>query len=339
MTLSARVERLPLARAFAISRGARTEAVVVVARVAWQGAAGHGECTPYARYDETPEGVTTQIEEMGPWLGDALTDGPAVARDALLDAMAPCAARNAIDCALWDLQAKVEGRRVWDVAGLPVPGAVRSVLTIGIEPPDAVGRTARDLPTDAIKLKTGAGDGRDPDRIRAARDARPDAWLMTDSNEGTPEAELPAFLVACRAARVDLVEQPLPQGAEAVLERLRADGALDGLVLCADESCRKDADMADLARVYDAVNLKLDKTGGLTHALAQARAARDAGLSVMVGCMLGSSLAMAPAAVLAAAAQADPVDLDGPLWLARDRDAGILSPDGAVAVPDAALWG
>ena len=337
--LSAEVRRLPLARTFAIARGARTEQPVVRARIEWDGAVGRGECAPYGRYDETPEGVAAQIEGMRPWLEAALPQGPETARAGLLAAAPPCAARNALDCALWDLQAKREGRRVWEIAGTPAPGALRSVLTLSIDAPDAMAAAARAAPTDAIKIKVGAGDGADADRIRAVRDARPEAWLMTDSNEGTPEAEIDAFLDACRAARIDLVEQPLPQGSEPLLERLRAKGATRGLVLCADESCRKDADMAALARAYDAVNLKLDKTGGLTRALVDARAARAEGLAVMVGCMLGSSLAMAPGAVLAAAAGAEPVDLDGPLWLAEDEAPGIVAGDGTVAAPAPALWG
>ena len=339
MTLSAAIERLPLARAFAISRGARTEAVVVTARIADGGAAGRGECTPYARYGETPEGVRDDIEAMGTWLRDALSDGPAVARDALLDAMAPCAARNAIDCALWDLEAKASGRRAWALAGLPEPSGLASVLTIGIDAPDAMARAARDCPTHRVKVKLGAGDGLDGDRLAAIRAARPDAVLVVDANEGWAEGDLPALMVSARAAGVAMVEQPLPQGAEAALARLRADGLFEGVTLCADESCRQDVAMADLAAAFDMVNLKLDKTGGLTHALAQARAARDADLGVMVGCMLGSSLAMAPAAMLAAAGAADPVDLDGPTWLRADRDHGIVAPDGAIAVPDAGLWG
>jgi L-alanine-DL-glutamate epimerase-like enolase superfamily enzyme len=337
--LSAVVERLPMARAFAIARGTRSEAVVVVARVEWDGARGLGECTPYPRYGETPEDVRAEIEGLGPWLADAMEDGAYVARDALQDVLPPGAARNALDCALWDLEAKHSGRRVWEMAGTPAPAGLRSVLTLGIDAPEAMAQAARALPSGAIKIKLGAGDGADGARMAALRDARPDAWLMTDSNEGWAQADLPALLDAARAARIDLVEQPLPEGAEAVLERLRDEGAFDGLTLCADESCRKDADMAALARAFDAVNLKLDKTGGLTSALLQVQAARAAGLRVMVGCMLGSSLAMAPGAVLAAAAGADPVDLDGPLWLAQDREGGMLAPDGEVAPPGPALWG
>jgi L-alanine-DL-glutamate epimerase-like enolase superfamily enzyme len=216
---------------------------------------------------------------------------------------------------------------------------MRSVLTLSIDAPEAMADAARALPADAIKMKLGAGDGADPDRVAAVRAARPHAWLMTDSNEGTAPADLPALLDACRAARVDLVEQPVPQGSDALLAEMRAAGALEGLVLCADESCSKDPDMGDLARAFDAVNLKLDKTGGLTRALVDARAARAAGLSVMVGCMLGSSLAMAPGAVQAAAAGADPVDLDGPLWLARDEAPGMVGADGMVTPPAPELWG
>ena len=337
--LTVAVERLPLARSFAIARGTRTEQPVVRCAVDWRGARGRGECSPYARYGETPEGVAAEVEALRGWLEAALAEGPAAARAALLDAAPPCAARNALDCALWDLEAKAAGGRVWDLAGVPAPGPLRSVLTVGIDAPDAMAEAARAIPGAAIKVKLGAGDGRDPARVAAVRAARPDAWLMTDSNEGTPEDGLADLLAACRDAGVALVEQPLPEGSEAALDRAREAGLTAGLVLCADESCSKGAAMDALARSYDAVNLKLDKTGGLTRALADAAAARAAGLSVMVGCMLGSSLAMAPGAVLAAAAGADPVDLDGPLWLAEDAAPTLLSPDGTVARPDAALWG
>ena len=339
MTLLVSVERLPLARAFAISRGARTEQAVVVARIRHGGHAGTGECTPYPRYDETPDGVRAQVEEMGPWLRDALEDGAAVARDALQDAMPPCAARNALDCALWDLEAKAEGRRVWDLAGLAAPEGLASVLTVGIGTPEAMAQDARDCPAKRIKVKLGAGDGRDADRLAAIRAARPEATLVVDANEGWAEGEMAGLMAAARDAGVAMVEQPLPQGQEAALARLRGEGAFEGVTLCADESCRQDVAMADLAGVFDMVNLKLDKTGGLTHGLGQARAAKAAGLRVMVGCMLGSSWAMAPAAVLAQAAGADPVDLDGPLWLKADREGGILSAEGRVAVPGAGLWG
>jgi L-alanine-DL-glutamate epimerase-like enolase superfamily enzyme len=338
--LSVAIHRLPLARSFAISRGARDVQPVVRCRIVRDGVEGHGECAPYARYGETPKGVAAQIEGLAGWLDGALREGPASARAALLDAAPPCAARNALDCALWDLEAKAAGRRAWELAGTAAPGKTRSVLTVALDAPRTMARAAAALSAGAaIKVKLGAGDGRDPERVAAVRAARPDAWLMTDSNEGTPEADLPALLDACRAAGVALIEQPLPEGAEPLLERLRAEGRLEGLTLCADESCRKDADMAALARAYGAVNLKLDKTGGLTRALADANAARDAGLGVMVGCMLGSSLAMAPGAVLAAAAGADPVDLDGPTWLAEDAEPGCVATDGRVTEPQVALWG
>ena len=339
MTLSASIERLPLARPFAIARGTRIEQIVVVARLAWQGAEGRGECTPYPRYDETPDGVRADVEAIAGWLGDALGDGPATAREALLSAMPPGAARNAVDCALWDLEAKATGRRAWEVAGIAPPEGLASVLTVGIDAPDAMARAAVACVTHRLKVKLGAGDGRDGDRLRAIRAVRPDAVIVVDANEGWAEREMPALVEAAREARVAMVEQPLPQGQEAALRRMREAGALQGVALCADESCRGDVAMAALAGAFDVVNLKLDKTGGLTHGLAQARAAKAAGLGVMVGCMLGSSLAMAPAAVLARAAGADPVDLDGPTWLAADRDGGIVAADGTVAVPGAALWG
>ena len=200
MTLQAAIERLPLARPFAIARGSRTEQAVVVARVAWEGAAGRGECTPYPRYHETPEAAHEEIEAMGSWLRDALTDGPAVARDALLDAMAPGAARNAIDCALWDLEAKSSARRVWEIAGLSAPAGLASVLTVGLDAPDAMARAAAVCPSARIKVKLGAGDGRDGERLAAIRAARPDAVLVVDANEGWRTAEMPALMDAARAA-------------------------------------------------------------------------------------------------------------------------------------------
>ena len=339
MTLRAAIERLPLARPFRIARGTRTEQVVVTVRVAWEGRTGRGECTPYPRYDETPEGVRADVEAMAAWLGDALADGPGVARDALLDAMPPGAARNAVDCALWDLECKAGGRRAWEVAGAAVPAGLRSVLTVGIDAPGAMARAAAACPTERIKVKLGAGDGLDGDRLRLIRGARADAVIVVDANEGWGEDEMPRLLDAAREAGVLMVEQPLPQGREDALRAMRERGLFEGVLLCADESCRQDVAMAELAGTFDMVNLKLDKTGGLTHGLAQARAAKAAGLSVMVGCMLGSSLAMAPGAVLAQAAGADPVDLDGPTWLAADRDGGIVAADGAVSVPGAELWG
>ena len=337
--LSAAVERLPLARAFAIARGSRTEQAVVVARLNYGSASGMGECSPYARYDETPDGVRGEIEGWGGWLRDVMEDGCAAAREALLDAMAPGAARNALDCALWDAEAKAAGRRVWDLAGVPAPEGLRSVLTVGLDAPDAMAQAARDLPTDRIKVKLGAGDGGDGDRLAAVRAARPEAVIVVDANEGWGVDEMPALMDSARAANVAMVEQPLPQGEEAALAAMRHEGAFDGVDLCADESCRQDVDFAELRQAYDVANLKLDKTGGLTHGLRQARAAREAGLKVMVGCMVGSSWAMAPAAVLAAACGAELVDLDGPTWLAQDRDAGMVDADGTVRVPDAALWG
>lgn len=337
--LSAEISRLPLARPFAIARGSRTEQPVVRAHLLWQGMKGRGECTPYPRYGETPELVAEQVEGQSAWLLSALDQGPASARSALLNKLPACAARNAIDCALWDLQSKRDSRSIWHIAGTPRPKGLRSVLTLSIDVPQAMAKAAKALPTDAIKVKLGLGDGLDCDRIIAVRDARPDAWLMTDSNEGMKEEDLPEFLEICRATSVGLIEQPLPAGKEAILEKLRLNGMTEGLVICADESCRKDPDMGELARAYDAVNLKLDKTGGLTQGLRDVQSAQEAGLRVMVGCMVGSSLAMAPGVVLAAAAGANPIDLDGPLWLASDETPSVVDSHGLVSGPESGLFG
>jgi L-Ala-D/L-Glu epimerase len=325
MKLSARIERWPLAAAFTISRGSKTEAVVVVAELDDGIHRGRGEAVPYARYGEVPERVVETIEALSPAIEHGLD------RTALQAALPAGAARNALDCAFWDLAAKQTGRRAYELAGLGAPGPVDTAYTISLgtvtEMADAAARAAwRPL----LKVKLG-GQG-DAERIAAVRRAAPQAALIVDANEGWSARNLAANLAACADAGVTLVEQPLPQGADDPLTDCKRT-----IPVCADESVHGRVSLAELAGKYDAVNIKLDKTGGLTEALALAAEAERRGLVIMIGCMVATSLAMAPAMLLAQ--RAPFVDLDGPLLLARDRADG-LRYDGSLVYPPApALWG
>lgn len=323
--LGVAVERWPIAGAFTIARGSKTEAVVVVATVSEGDVVGRGECVPYARYGETVDGVVAAIEAQRAAVAAGLD------RAALQRRMPAGAARNALDCALWDLEAKLAGGRVWTLAGTQAPVAVATACTLSLGTPDAMAAAARALATrPVLKVKLG-GEG-DAARIAAVRAAAPAATLIVDANEGWTEATLDANLAACAAAGVALVEQPLPAAADAVLEHCDSP-----VPLCADESFHDRAGLAVVARRYQAVNVKLDKTGGLTEALAVVDEARQRGLELMIGCMVATSLAMAPAFVLARAARF--VDLDGPLLLARDREPGIRYDDAQMQPFGADVWG
>jgi L-alanine-DL-glutamate epimerase-like enolase superfamily enzyme len=319
--LEARIERWPLAEAFVISRGAKTEATVVVVTLQDGAHTGRGECVPYPRYGETPEATLAALVALPP-----LAD-----RTAAQELLPAGAARNALDCAFWDLEAKRSGIPAFAAAGLAPPSPVTTCYTLSLAEPEAMAQKARAVAhLPLLKLKLGApGDG---ERMRAVRRARPDARLVADANEGWRAEDLPALLAIAAEVGLECVEQPLPAS---------ADGVLAGLVrpvpVCADESALTARDIARLAGRYDAVNIKLDKAGGLTGALEMARAAERAGLAIMVGCMVATSLAMAPALLLAGGARW--VDLDGPLLLARDRVPAIEIRDGVVLPPPAALWG
>jgi L-Ala-D/L-Glu epimerase len=324
-TLDAKIEHWPIAGRFTISRGAKTEAVTVVAEVSQGGHTGRGECVPYPRYGETPEATLTAILAMRQAVGKGLD------RSALQAAMPPCAARNALDCALFDLEARASGRRVWELLGRASPRACITAYTISLGSPETMAAaTAKAAHRKLLKIKLG-GDG-DGARIAAVRQAAPQSELIVDANEAWTTANLEQNLAECAKAGVALVEQPLPAGQDQALSRIKRP-----LPVCADESVHDRASLKGLRERYDAVNIKLDKTGGLTEALAMADAAQAQGFDIMIGCMVATSLAMAPAMLLAQ--QARFVDLDGPLLLAHDRESGLRYDGSLIYPPDASLWG
>jgi L-Ala-D/L-Glu epimerase len=310
-----------LTQVFTISRGSRTEAKVLTVRITRGGVTGWGECVPYARYDETLDSVEAEI--LG--LPDTID------RASLYEALPPGAARNAVDCALWDLEAKQAGKRVWELAGLTAPGPEITAYTLSLDTPEAMqAQAAKNAFRPLLKIKLGTPD--DMPRLEAVRAGAPESRIIVDANEGwTTEvyADLAPHLLRLGVA---LVEQPLPAGQDEAL--LGIDRPVP---LCADESCHDRASLAGLTGKYDMVNIKLDKTGGLTEALALRDAARQAGYDVMVGCMVGSSLAMAPAVLVAQGAAV--TDLDGPLLLAEDRDQPLLFDEAGVHPSAPGLWG
>ncbi|MEM9667626.1 MAG: N-acetyl-D-Glu racemase DgcA [Pseudomonadota bacterium] len=314
----------PLRQAFAISRGVRTEATTVRVAIDADGTTGRGECVPYARYDETVESVIDQIERVRADIEDGIS------RNDLLQAMSAGAARCAVDGALWDLEAKQTGKPVWQLAGLPKPSPIETALTIGLDTPEAMQDAARACPGKLLKLKLG-GAG-DMDRIAAVHQAVPDVRFIIDGNEAMEPERFPELAEKVGGLGVALIEQPFPAGNDDPL--LNYSGPVP---VCADESAHTSADIEALSKRYNAVNIKLDKTGGLTEAIAMQRAARDAGMGVMVGCMVAGSISMAPAILLGQVA--DFVDVDGPTWLTDDVDYGLRFENGQVYPPTAALWG
>ena len=308
MQAAARVERWPLARPFTIARGSKRTADVVVAVVSHGRCEGRGECVPYARYGHSVHGVAADIEGFrGPF-----------ERNALLATMPPGPARNAIDCALWDFEAKATGQPVWRLANVRRPSRVTTAFTVSLDTVDAMGEQARQGRHHALlKVKLGSDDtGADVARLEAVRASAPQARLIVDANEGWTIDALARFVPSALAAGVELIEQPLPADADRQLAEFASP-----IPIAADESLVEGTDLAVLATRYQAVNIKLDKTGGLTRALALTRQVRTLGLDVMVGCMVATSLAMAPALLLTNGARF--VDLDGPLLLARDRQPGL----------------
>ena len=321
MQISVTRDVFKLAQVFTISRGSRTEAKVLTVRIKDGGVTGWGECVPYARYDETLESVTAEIEALP---GD-------ITRAALYDLLPAGAARNAVDCALWDLEAKRKGKRVWELAGLAEPGTEITAYTLSLDSPEKMqAQAAQNAFRPLLKIKLGTPD--DMPRLEAVRAGAPKSTIIVDANEGWSAevyADLAPHLVRLGVA---LVEQPLPAS---------DDNALIGMErpvpVCADESCHDRTSLPKLTGKYDVVNIKLDKTGGLTEALELRKAAEAEGYGVMVGCMVGSSLAMAPATLVAQGVAV--TDLDGPLLLAEDREEPLIFDTAGVHPPSAALWG
>jgi L-alanine-DL-glutamate epimerase-like enolase superfamily enzyme len=322
--ISVEQESFPIAGAFTISRGTKTEAEVIVCTIREDGHAGRGECVPYRRYGETMEGVQAAILAISPRVEADMS------RKELLDAMPAGAARNAVDCALWDLEAKTSGISVASRLGL-APQSLETAYTLSLGTPEAMAAQARaNAARPLLKVKTG-GDG-DIARIRAVRAAAPESRIILDANEGWTDGNVAENLAAAAELGVALVEQPLPAGRDAILRHIAHP-----VPICADESVHEAKDLGALAGLYDAVNIKLDKAGGLTAALELRDQARKYGFGVMVGCMVGTSLAMAPAVLLAQGAEF--VDLDGPLLLARDRETALMYEGSMVSPPSPALWG
>ncbi len=318
-------ERWPLANAFVIARGSKTEAHVVTVTVHDGPAAGRGEAVPYARYGESVPGVLHQIETVRA----AVEAG--VDRATLQHLLPAGAARNAIDCALWDLEAKSVGARAWSLAGLAAPGVVTTAFTLSLGSVESMAAAAREAAhRPLLKLKIGGAD--DLDRVEAVRRAAPSSQLIVDANEALSFDDLRRLAPQFQALGVTLIEQPLKAGDDEALEGFRSP-----VLLCADESIHTRDELSVCARRYGAVNIKLDKTGGLTEALALKQDARAMNLQIMAGCMVATSLAMAPALLIAQGAAV--VDLDGPLLLARDRQPGLAVTGSSVEPPSAALWG
>jgi L-alanine-DL-glutamate epimerase-like enolase superfamily enzyme len=324
--LSVRRETWPLVRPFAIARGVKTAAEVVVAEIEEEGFVGRGECVPYARYGETVDGVVAALEALAAPIAAGMDRG------ALQEALPPGAARNALDCALWDLEAKRARVRAWELAGLPPPSPLPVALTLSLAAPASMAAAAANgVAGGASLLKLKAGADAVLERVGAVRAAAPEARLIVDANEGWTFALLERLVEPLRGLGVEMIEQPLPAAADRVLA-----GFASPVALCADESFHSERDL-DRMQGYRMVNVKLDKTGGLTAALPLAASARAHGLAVMVGCMVSTSLAMAPATLLGQGAAI--VDLDGPLWLARDREPALRYERGVVHPPEPGLWG
>ncbi|QBY01769.1 dipeptide epimerase [Rhodophyticola sp. CCM32] len=319
--ISVTPDRLRLAEVFTIARGSRSEAQVLTARVIRDGIIGQGECLPYARYGETPETVTAQIEDLP----------PDISRQDLQDALPAGAARNAVDCALWDWQAKQTGVPVWQLAGQPRPKAQTTAFTLSLD-------TAENMEAAAAKhsarplLKIKLGTPEDMPRLEAVRRGAPKSRIIVDANEGWSAEVYTDLAPHLLRLGVEMVEQPLPAGADDLLQEIERP-----LPVCADEACHDRASLPGLAGKYDMANIKLDKTGGLTEALALRQAAEAKGYRIMVGCMVGSSLAMAPAMLVAQGV--DLVDLDGPLLLAEDRDTPLVFTGSTIAPARPELWG
>jgi len=322
--IEAREEIWPLKDTFRISRGSRTEAQVVVATVSDGQYVGRGEGVPIRRYDQTPSSVLAQIDEI--------KREKSLDRNRLEKLLPAGAARNAIDCALWDLEAKRSTKRVWELAGIPIIDHVETAFTISLDAPEKMAAAvAAAVNAPILKLKLG-GDDVDLARVETVRAAAPNARLLIDANESWSPVHFRKIAPSLGKLGVELIEQPFSADADEILETLDHP-----VPICADESCHTAADLPRLKNRYEMINVKLDKTGGLTEALRLCESAREYGFKLLIGCMVGTSLSMAPARILAG--PADYVDLDGPLLLSRDRDHGIRYDKGKIDIPSRELWG
>jgi L-alanine-DL-glutamate epimerase-like enolase superfamily enzyme len=323
--MTVRAESWPIRGAFTISRGSRTTAEVVVVELRDGETLGRGECVPYPRYGESVETVQAVLDGLKSHIEAGID------REALRGLMPAGAARNAVDAALWDLEAKTAHQRAWDLAGLPTPEPVATAYTLSLDTPTRMAVTAKKhAQRPLLKLKMGGAE--DLGRVAAVRTNAPDTRIIVDANEGWTAEQYRALAPDLKDLGVEMIEQPLPAGDDEGLAGIKRP-----VPVCADESCHTAADLPGLAGKYDMVNIKLDKTGGLTEALTLEKAAKAQGFGIMVGCMVATSLAMAPATLLGL--DAEVVDLDGPLLLARDRPHGIVDSRGIVHPPAPELWG
>jgi L-Ala-D/L-Glu epimerase len=324
LTIEAREEVWPLKAPFRISRGSRTEAQVVFVTVSDGEHTGRGECVPIKRYGQSVQSVIAQI--------DSIRHENNLDRQRLQKLLPASAARNALDCALWDLESKISGKRVWELANIPVISEVVTSFTISLDTPKKMGAAAKASSTSPIlKLKLG-GESSDLARVKAAREAAPSSRLIIDGNESWSAEHYEEIVRALKKLGIELIEQPFPADADEVLESLDHP-----IPVCADESCHTSADLSRLMNRYEAVNVKLDKTGGLTEALRLCENARQSGFKLLIGCMVCTSLGIAPARVLASFAEW--IDLDGPLLLTRDREHGLAYENGRIGLFSGQLWG
>ena len=326
-SISITAETFPLRRKFAIARGTKLRAEPVSVEIIEDGVRGHGEALPYPRYGETVETVTATIEQMRGAVCAGMT------RDDLQTALPPGAARCALDCALWDLEAKTTGTPVWELVQMPRPRAITTAFTVVLDGADTMAHAAMQAKSfPLLKIKLGSREGvlADVTRLREIRQARPDAKLIVDANEGWRVEELARYADLLAAHDIMFFEQPVAAREQEALADI-------DLPFCADESVHETTDLDTLPPAYDWINVKLDKAGGFTQALEMVKAAKSRNLNVMIGCMVASSLSIAPAHLLAQLA--DLADLDGPLWLNEDRPDKLVF-DGSLVLPPApSLWG
>ena len=323
LSLDAHEQSRPLVKPFRLARGTRTEARIVIATITDGKHTGRGEAVPIRRYGQNPLSVLAQIESVKNVRFD---------RHTLQQLLPAGAARNALDCALWDLEAKQSGKRAWELANIAMAPTVETAFTIGLDTPDAMAAAAQaNASAPILKLKLG-GDDLDLPRVEAVRKEAPAARLFVDANESWSPAHYRKIVPPLKELGVELIEQPFPADTDEVLESLEHP-----LPVCADESSHTSADLARLLNRYEIINIKLDKTGGLTEALLLAERARQSGLKLLVGCMVCTSLGIAPARLLASIT--DYADLDGPLLMGSDREHGLAYENGRIGLPSRELWG